>query len=45
MANVYKTFTVEQMNNRSIAPLSSEDNLKLNVILTDFITYFKNKHL
>ena len=45
MATVYKTFTVEEMNSRNVQPLSSEDNQKVNEILTNFTTYFKSKHL
>lgn len=45
MATVYKTFTVEEMNSRSVQPLSAEDNQKVNEILTNFATYFKSKHL
>ena len=45
MATVYKTFTVDEMNSRNVQPLSTEDNNQVNEILTNFVTYFKNKHL
>ena len=45
MATVYKTFTVDEMNSRTVEALSAEDTQKVNQVLTDFVTYFKNKHL
>lgn len=45
MATVYKTFTVEEMNSRNIQPLSADDSQQVNQVLTNFVTYFKNKHL
>ena len=45
MATVYKTFTADQANNRTISSLSSSQQTAVNTTLSNFITYFKAKHL
>lgn len=44
MATVYKKFTVQEMDGRNSAPVSSDDNTAINTVVSNFITYFKAKH-
>lgn len=45
MATVYKTFTTDEVNNRTITNLSSAQKTSVNQTLSNFISYFKAKHL
>lgn len=45
MATVYKSFTTSDINDRNIRTLTADEKLKVSNVLTNFITYFKNKHL
>lgn len=45
MPTVYKTFTKQELENRSITKLSASDSATLSGIIGNFVTYFKAKHL
>jgi len=45
MPNVYKTFTLEDIDNKQVQPVSVSDRQSTDTIVSNFITYFKNKHL
>lgn len=45
MATVYKTFTKSQISNRGINPVDTNTELEMNNIISNFIIYFKAKHL
>lgn len=45
MATVYKTFTASDVNDRTTTSLSSSQKTAVNTTLSNFITYFKAKHL
>lgn len=45
MATVYKKFTKNDMDTRSIITPSESDRVKINNVLNNFVNYFKNTHL
>ena len=45
MATVYKTTTYKAINNRVITPADSTQKTTITNTLSNFITYFKSKHL
>ena len=45
MANVYKTFTKADLDNKSVTSTSSTQNQKVSETLAKFVTLFKAKHL
>lgn len=45
MPNVYKTFTLEDIDNKQVQSVSTSTKQDTDTIVSSFITYFKNKHL
>lgn len=45
MANVYKTFTKTDLDNKQVVAINTTDKAKVLQIVTNFIQYIKNKHL
>lgn len=45
MANVYKTFTKTDLDNKQVVAINTTDKTKVLQIVTNFIQYIKNKHL
>lgn len=45
MATVYKKFTKNDMDTRSIIIPPESDRVKINNVLNNFVNYFKNAHL
>jgi len=45
MATVYKTFNASDVNDRTITNLTTEKKAEVNQTLSNFISYFKAKHL
>lgn len=45
MAQVYKTFTNSDVNDRNVRQLTTSEKTEVSNILSQFITYFKSKHL
>jgi hypothetical protein len=45
MAQVYKTFTNENANNRNVRELTVAEKTQVSDILSNFISFFKTKHL
>ena len=44
MAQIYKTFTRVDLDNKVVTPVSSTTKQSINIILANFIQYIKNKH-
>jgi hypothetical protein len=44
MAQVYKTFTIIDLNNKQVVTTTPIINQQVNTILTNFIQYIKDKH-
>lgn len=42
---VYKTYTIEDRNNRRIENVTGDKRTQVNTIVSNFITYFKEKHM
>jgi len=42
---VYKSFTREEMESRSITSVSAAQKTSMQNTISNFITYFKDKHL
>lgn len=45
MAQVYKTFTKTDLDNKQVVATTSTINQQINTILTNFIQYIKDKHM
>lgn len=45
MATVYKKTTYKELQNRSIEKVDTSTSSSISTVLTNFITYFKAKHL
>ena len=45
MATVYKKVSAQEVKNRNISQSSETDKTSASVILSTFVTLFKNKHL
>lgn len=44
MAQIYKTFTKVDVNNKQVVPTTNTINQKISEILTNFVQYIKDKH-
>jgi hypothetical protein len=45
MAQIYKTFTKSDLDNKQVVTTTPTINQQVNVILTNFIQYIKDKHM
>lgn len=45
MAEVYKTFTRSDIEDRNITPVDTATKQNMQSIIGNFVTYFKSKHL
>jgi len=45
MVTVYKTFTKDDIQNRSVIPVDSATQQSIQTTLNNFVVYFKAKHL
>lgn len=45
MAQVYKTFTQTDLDNKQVVAATTSDKQKISTIIANFIQYIKNKHL
>jgi hypothetical protein len=45
MAQVYKTFTKADLTNKGVAPTTTLQKQKIAQIITNFVAYFKLKHM
>lgn len=45
MPKIYKKTTKQELDNRPIVQLSEQDKNKAQTIITNFVNYFKTKHL
>ena len=45
MANIYKTFTKTDLDNKQVVAVNTTDKQKISTIIANFIQYIKNKHL
>ena len=45
MANIYKTFTKQDLDNRQASPTSNAENQSMTSILNKFVELFKINHL
>lgn len=44
MAQIYKTFTKADLDNKQVTPTTTNINQTVNTILSNFIQYIKVKH-
>ena len=45
MANIYKTFTKTDLDNKQVVAVNTTDKQKISTIIANFIQYIKNKHM
>lgn len=45
MAQVYKTFTNQDVNDRNVRQLTASEKTEVSNILANFVSFFKTKHL
>jgi hypothetical protein len=45
MAEVYKQFDRQTINDRTLRSVSEQDKVVINNILTNFVQYFTTKHI
>lgn len=45
MAQIYKTFTKDDLDNKQVVATTTVVNQSVNTILTNFIQYIKDKHM